>query len=216
MEPRKAWLGGDWRNTLIAQCGWGAQTGPFLVCDFIGSAGRRCLSVANDQMSWHVRVLLPTVTVVCGCAGDCPDMQGMRTEVSAGDRASRRQLILKYSRKTRFLMLNLKLLGKFEIISKIKKIHSVIPCIYIYGLKQVKLTLFRNGKTKENQEVRLWSWGWGSAVGQGRGWNTDKVPFLASGTGCWWSTVNPRTSLCRDNYLGILSTVGTRAGPPIT
>lgn len=86
-------------------------------------------------------------------------MQGMRTEVSAGDRASRRQLILKYSRKTRFLMLNLKLLGKLEIISKIKKIHSVIPCIYIYGLKQVKLTLFRNGKTKENQEVRLWSWG---------------------------------------------------------
>lgn len=83
-------------------------------------------------------------------------MQGMRTEVSAGDRASRRQLILKYSRKTRFLMLNLKLL---EIISKIKKIHSVIPCIYIHGLKQVKLTLFRNGKTKENQEVRLWSWG---------------------------------------------------------
>ena len=50
----------------------------------------------------------------------------------------------------------------------------------------MKPTLFRNGKTKENQEVRLWSWVRGSAAGKGRGWGTrgaDKVPFLALGTG---------------------------------
>lgn len=56
----------------------------------------------------------------------------MRMEVSAGDRALRRQLILKYSWETRFLMLNLQLLGKFEIISKIKKEYTVLFYLYTY------------------------------------------------------------------------------------
>lgn len=66
--------------------------------------------------------------VVLETALMCRNVNGM----SAGDRASRRQLILKYYRKTRLLMLNLQLLGKFEIISKIKKEYIVLFHLYTY------------------------------------------------------------------------------------